>query len=405
MKVRTGWLWALLALALVLRTGFGLTREGLLDSSDERHWDGMARAVLLLGLRHPDVGAYRPPLYPLMIAGIYRVVGNRPAAVRLWQALLGTATCALLFGIGRRMGGEGVGLVAAGLGAAYPLFVFFSGVLMAETLLVFLTTAALLLALRFEARPSARNAAALGAVLGLGVLCKPVLLPWAAFLAGGWWLRCGLGRGQRAVRVGALAGAVALVVAPWAVRNAAVTGHFVPISLNLGMNLMIGNEPGAVGVYRDEADYLGMFDRLTASAEGPVAKDRLAARTALGWIAEAPGRFAGLAFRKLVVFWRPLVPEEPAFRNLVALFSCGPILALGLRGTFRLRGRWEAWVVGTLALSLSLVHAVFFSHIRFRLPVDAALMGPAAVMVVRWWDGRKDRRTVESTNPRISEQG
>ena len=378
-------LWMVLVVALALRTLFGLNSAGLEASVDERSWDGMARAFWLSGLLHPDGGIYRPPLYPLMLAGIYQVCGRDLDMVRLWQALLGTAACALMYGIGRRIGGKRVGLIAAGLGAIYPLFVFFSAVVMAETLLVLLITAALLLALRLEAVPSAGNAAALGGVVGLAALCKPVVLAWVPLLLWGWWRRSGLQGWLRLRYVAILVGATGIVVVPWTVRNALVEGYFVPISSNLGMNLMIGNEKEADGTYRFGIDYLSMFKQLSGAAEHQVAQDRVVARKALQWIAAEPTRFGRLAIRKLLLLWNPLVAGESALRNLIALISSGPVLVLGLWGTLQLRGRPESWLVGTLALSLSLVHMVFFVHTRFRLPIDAALIAPAAWMLERGW--------------------
>ncbi|MBI2503621.1 MAG: glycosyltransferase family 39 protein [Candidatus Latescibacteria bacterium] len=377
-------LWAILLLALALRAGFGLTRQGLADSSDEYHWDHLASVFWQEGILHPDGGTYRPPLYPLMLAGIYQVCGHRPDLVRLWQALLGTATCGLLYGIGRRLGGLRTGLIAAGLGACYPLFVFFTGVLMAETLLVLLTTAALLLALRLESAPTPGNAAALGGILGLAGLCKPVVLVWVPLLLWGWWRRAALGRGRGMCLAVAL-GAMGLVIAPWTLRNSLLTGRLVPISANAGMNLLIGNEPEAIGIYRQGVDYLGMFMQLTASTTDLVEKERLAIREIGGWILASPWRFARLALLKLAYFWSPLVPDESILRNAISLCSCGPLLVLGLWGTWQLRRRPEAWAVGSLALGLALVHAIFFAHPRFRLPIDAALMGPAALMLERGW--------------------
>jgi len=384
-------LGAVLILALGLRVGFGLTRAGLTDSTDEQHWDGMARVFWQQGLLHPDGGTYRPPLYPLMLAGIYQIWGHSPGAVRLWQALLGTATCWLLYRIGWRIGGETVGLVAAGLGALYPLFVFFSGVLMAETLLVFLTTLALLLALRLEEAPSAGKAAALGVALGLAGLCKPTALIWAPLLLGGWWRRSEPGWGLRGKRLAATIGGMGLAIAPWTARNALVAGCFIPISANAGMNLMIGNEKEATGTYRQGVDYWEMFARLTAPAKDPMEKERLAVREVARWIGESPLRFGRLAVRKLVYLWSPLVPEESILRNLVSALSCGPVLALGVWGTWRRRGRPEAWAIGSLMLGLSLVHAVFFAHTRFRLPIDAALLGPAAWMLQRGWSRFREK--------------
>ena len=53
----------ILLVALVVRLGFALTRDGLTDASDEVHWDGAARAYWLSGLLHTDGGTYRPPLF------------------------------------------------------------------------------------------------------------------------------------------------------------------------------------------------------------------------------------------------------------------------------------------------------------------------------------------------------
>ena len=384
-------LGGILLLALVLRASFGLVQTGLNHSADERNWDGMAREFWLMGLCHPDSATYRPPLYPLMLAGIYQVCGHDLLLVRLWQAFLGTALCGVFYGIGRRLGGEATGLIAAGLGAVYPLFIFFTAVFMAETLLLLLTTAAVLCALRMEEVPSVKNAASLGVVLGLAALCKPVVLAWAPFLLWGWWRRAGCRRRWRSFRLGIVLGSMVLVVAPWTGRNLLATGSFVLISSNLGMNLLVGNEPEADGQYRWGIDYLGMVDQLVPPSADAVVRDRAAARQALQWIAAEPGRFAHLVLRKFALFWSPLVAGESMGRNLLALFSCGPVLGLGLWGTWRLRKRPEGWIVATLALSLTVVHMIFFAHTRFRLPIDAALIAPAAWLleqgVRRWWPG------------------
>ena len=182
-------LWLVLAMALALRAGFGLTREGLTASTDEANWDAQAKIYLHHGLLHPDSGTYRPPLYPLMVAAIYEVCGQNLLAVRLWQAFLGTITCALLFGIGRHLGGERCGLIAAALGAFYPIMVFFCSALMAETLLVLLTTAVVLLALRMESPSNPEECRVDGIGLRAGVAvqarCPPMVAPCCCGAGGG----------------------------------------------------------------------------------------------------------------------------------------------------------------------------------------------------------------------------
>jgi 4-amino-4-deoxy-L-arabinose transferase-like glycosyltransferase len=373
-----------LVVAFLLRLGFGFSRSGLETSADESHWVRLAQHFAELGPLHPDTGTYRPPLYALFLAVVFDLVGPDLQAVRVLQGVLSTVTCALLFLIGRHIGGDRVGLVAAALGSGYPLFVFFAGVLMAETLLILLAVLSLYLSLAFQDQPSLWRAVALGAALGLGALCKPVMLAWAVLLAGGMVILPGrvsihgAERGSRTKHGTAMIVALCLVIAPWTMRNNAVTGHLVPISTNAGMNLLIGHEPEARGVYRDGADYVGLLHRITGIQPDAVSRERAALAEVFSWMVAAPGRTLMLAVRKLVLFWSPIVAGESALRNLVAVLSYLPVVGLGAWGTWQLRRHPVAWPVASLALSLSIVHALFFAHTRFRLPVDAALMVPAA---------------------------
>ncbi len=383
-----GPLLAILILALVLRAGFGLTRCDLSASTDERHWDSLARSFWLAGLLHPDGKPYRPPLYPLLLAGVYQLHGHDAAAARLWQALLGTATCALLYGCGRRLGGTQTGLVAAALAALYPLFIFFTGALMSETLLVFLITAVLWATLRWGEAPRPAGAALIGLLLGLGALCKAVVLAWAPLLLWDAWRRCKRSGHPGALHTGLIAAAAVLVIAPWTWRNALLEGRFIPVSSNIGINLFIGHEPEATGLYREGTDYRALFAEFTAAAAHPFDKELLGTRLVLQGCLADPLRCLGLALLKTAHFWNPMAVGESPLRQAVSLLSCGPVLILGLWGLSRLAGQPAFWLIASLALSMTAIHALFFAHIRFRLPLDAAFMLPAAQVLVGWWRAR-----------------
>ena len=154
-------LWGLLAFALLLRVGFGLTQFDLTNASDEVHWDRLGQAYVALGILHPDTGMYRPPLYGLFLAGMYRTFGHNLVLVRIVQAIMGTITCYLIYVLGSKMGEVVIGLFAAGLFAIYPLFVFFNGVLMAETLLILLTTMSFVCCIQFWQKSTVTMAMAL----------------------------------------------------------------------------------------------------------------------------------------------------------------------------------------------------------------------------------------------------
>ena len=371
----------ILAVALLLRIGFGMTRADLEAATDEAHWFRLAEHFVSLGPLHVDTGTYRPPLYPLFLAIIFDMVGTNIDAVRFVQSFMGVITCGLLFLIGRRTGDERVGLIAAGLGAVYPFSVFFAGVVMVETLLVLLTVISLFLMQELQWTPSVRRAAVLGGVLGLGALCKPVLLAWVAVLAVGVLVQ--FQRTTTGIRVvckylAVVTLALCLVIAPWTLRNYTLTGYFLPISSNAGMNLLIGHEPNARGTYRHGFDYVGLLHRVTGDQLDAVYRERAALRKVVSWMVADPARTVRLSLRKLVLFWSPVVAGETVLRKFAAAVSYVPVVLLGVWGTWMLRRQPIAWPVAALAISFSAVHVIFFAHTRFRLPVDAVLMVPAA---------------------------
>ena len=84
-------------------------------------------------------------------------------AHRLTGCVLGAFVIVIIGLLGRRAGGERVGLLAAGIATVYPTLVAADGSLMSETLYGLLVGLALLVALRMRDEPRVLLAAALGA--------------------------------------------------------------------------------------------------------------------------------------------------------------------------------------------------------------------------------------------------
>ncbi len=183
----------------------------------------------LEGLELPSAG--HPPLYPLVLAGISWVFdGVGPLAHRALGLGFGAATIVLVGLLGRRAGGPRIGLVAAGICAAYPAMIGVDGALMSETLYGALIAGALLAAWTLLDRPSPGLAAGLGVLLGLAALTRSEALALVPLLA--WPVAWRAGRDGRWLRMAATAAACALVVAPWTIRNLVAFDALVPISTN-----------------------------------------------------------------------------------------------------------------------------------------------------------------------------
>lgn len=239
----------LLAVASGVRTGLVLVRTGFHPLHDPIEYDGtaasLARGDGWPGSRIVPGGgptAFHPPVYPLVLAGVYAVTGTADSPSRwraglLVQALIGTAAVGLIGLLAWRLtGSRRVGLVAVALAAVYPPLVVWGSSLLTEPLFIVLEMGAILAVLRYRRRSPARLrwAVAAGALTGLATLTRSngfVLLLPLAF--GVWTLRPRLS--IRALAAPAALGVAAiLVVAPWTIRNAVVLHAFVPVSTELG---------------------------------------------------------------------------------------------------------------------------------------------------------------------------
>jgi 4-amino-4-deoxy-L-arabinose transferase-like glycosyltransferase len=165
----------------------------------------------------PYPSALHPPLWPLALAAASKLGATSLLAHRLVGCLIGAAVVTVIGLLGRRVGGEGVGLLSAAIAAVYPTLVAADGSLMSETLYGLWVAVALLLAYRLLERPGVGVAAALGAVIGLAALTRGEAVLFVLVLAIPIAWRGG--RGGRTLRIVATVAATALVIAPWAVRN------------------------------------------------------------------------------------------------------------------------------------------------------------------------------------------
>jgi 4-amino-4-deoxy-L-arabinose transferase-like glycosyltransferase len=179
----------------------------------------------------------RVPGYPAFLAAIFSVAGNSTRAVMFTQAFLDLATCFAIALIAARLAPAAsrrrVALAGLWLAALCPFTANYTAVALTETLVIFLTSAAILLFVEAQSRASASAQPAeksargfspwlLGGVLvGFGALVRPetpLLLAAAgvALLAKWWrpanWIK--LARAGVLMAVGLL-----LPLLPWAARN------------------------------------------------------------------------------------------------------------------------------------------------------------------------------------------
>ena len=130
------------------------------------------------------------------------------------------------------------------------------------------------------------------------------------------------GAGGTAALAAAILAGLVLAMAPWWVRNARVTGHFVPTTLQVGASLYDGLSPTATGASRMDfvAPMTEAERRHPAAAGGRLSDgfeyrlDRRMGSEALTWAWAHPGRVAELAAIKLGAPLEYLAQRAPFVR-------------------------------------------------------------------------------------------
>ncbi|HVC92512.1 MAG TPA: glycosyltransferase family 39 protein [Pirellulales bacterium] len=340
-----------------------------------------------------NASVFRMPGYPLLLAALFRVVGDDPPVVwaRGLGALLGTMAVGCVYWLGRQVLEPPTALLAAGMAAIYPGAVATSVFVLSEAAFCPLMVAQLAAWVATwqasDPRRARTWAAGAGVLAALATLVRP---SWLTFVPFGIVVAMFIDRPRsRLLRLGLvmLAG-MAVTMSPWWIRNWRLVGRFVPTTLQMGASLYDGLNPRADG--SSQMSFVPEFDALEREQHGAgvgfeYRLDRRLFRASLAWAAGHPRRVIELAGVKFVRLWN-VWPNDAGNRGwairLVTLLSYVPILGLGLAGVWHQRGRgWPIALCWLPAVYLTLLHVVFVSSIRYREPAMLVLLVPAAAFL------------------------
>ncbi len=383
---------------------------------DSAFHDAMARSIAEGNL---SAGApyFRPPLFPWALGALYAVVGAGPWPGRALNAGLGVATALAVLALGARLGlSRPLRLGAAVAAAAAAPGVFFEGELLGEPLATALGAwglVALLGAVDPAGRGRYRGWIWMSLLWSLAALGRG---PLAVLVAVGL-LYAARTRGQRVRRVVLVAALAAAVWSVPAAIQAAHGGGFRFPASQAGINLYVGNYPGADGRsvrvpglpegsgWQDfaEASVRLAQDRSGRALDAAGASDYWTREALRFWVAH-PGEAMLLTLRKALFLIHGF--EIPNNRSLylaredVPWFSAllwkrpglywpsGLLLPLALAGLVAMRDRrWRPVAAYGGALLLPLL--AFFVCARFRAPAIPALALLAASGARALWARRR----------------
>jgi tetratricopeptide (TPR) repeat protein len=350
---------------------------------------------------------YQAPLYPYFLALLQTLFGHDLWVIRLIQITIGSASCALIFLVGRHLFSRPAGIAAGLILACYAPAIFFDALIEKSILDLFLLSLLLWLMIRAVERKRASVWVGIGVLLGLlglsreNALILTFVIPvWIAFNF------AGVSAGTRLRWTGLFLAGVLVVLAPVGLRNLAVGGEFALTTSQFGANFFIGNGPSADGTYGSVRKFIG-----EPQLEGSDAK-RLAER-ALGrnlmpgevsgyWFQQSwrtitaqPRQWLKLLAKKWLLVWNAREIEDSddfyiyqhwsgVLRLLGSINHFGILAPLAGAGLWLTRSRWRRlWVLYAMLLALAFSVAIFYVFGRYRFPLVAFLSLFAGAAVIQ----------------------
>ena len=269
--------------------------------------------------------AWMTPVYPLLLAGVFRTFGVYTFASYIVAAglniLFATLACIPIYFAGKRIGGPGLGALAAWLWAVFPNAIQIPTESMWDASLAALLAATILWAtLALAESQRLRDRCGYGLLWGLALMTNPTLASSLPFLLG-WIAWRGRNRGRSWLAGPALAAViVVLCCVPWTIRNYMVFHAFVPLRSVLGLQLAMGNNAETRDIWLGEGHPIhDAAERETYIQMGEIAYMKMKQRQAIDYIVSHPRREMQLMGRRFLSLWSGGTPRP--LRSLILVHS------------------------------------------------------------------------------------
>lgn len=335
--------------------------------------------------------------YTLYLVGNYALFGVYPIVARIFQVIIvGVLHPYITWCIGRKMFGRNVGLIAAAVVALYAYFIYYSAALMTESFYITTILLSLFFSMQMAESPSVKQdiklSIPLGISIGITVVLRQVFLLFVPFLFLWIWLARFKHNSKLPVTSTILSfSLILLFILPISFYNQSRFGRFVLLNTNSGYAFFWGNHP-FYGTKFIPILPSGMYQRLIPDEVrglDEAALDQELLARGIQFVVQDPKRYILLSLSRIPAYftfwpsvesnWTSNISRVASFGIMLPFMLYG--LFLGLRNNISENGNRLLNLVtssqGLLILFIVIysgIHILTWALIRYRLPVDAALI-------------------------------
>ena len=343
--------------------------------------------------------AWMTPLFPLLLAGIFRVFGaytfHAWAATVLVNISCCTLACIPIYFAAKRIGGIALAAGTAWLWAIFPNAILMPVESMWDASISALLVATILwatLALAESAESQRlRNWCGYGLLWGVTLMFNATLGGLFPFLA--LWLAFRAHQQNRAWLKNAVAAVMIIILCcvPWTIRNYHVFHQFVPLRSVLGLQLWLGNNDQTQDIFRGDLHPIyNAAEREKYVSLGEIAYMQQKKQEAIAYMLSHPAREAHLILYRAISIWSGGTPypledflgtPSLRFRTILAfniVATLGTIF--GIIILFRERSPF-AIPIAAFPLIYPWAYYLTLALPRYRLPIDPIVMLLLAISI------------------------
>ncbi|MBN2029359.1 tetratricopeptide repeat protein [bacterium] len=380
---------------------------------DTEEFDNLAIHILNHNFTHPDF-LYVNPFYPFFLAFLYAIFGHHHLAVVLIQAILDSISCLIIYFTASVLFNKKVALISAFIYACYGLAIFYTGLLLAPTLIIFMILTFTALFIHAEKSGQTYQYILSGISFGLVALTRPNIILFL-FVLPFWFLlkdkKRQQNRRKQFQRLFLFFIGISIPLIPIAVRNYFIENRFSPFSAHGGINFYLGNNPNATGIFMSpEGISYSPVEQIKSSvllAEKETGQElsihqasRYWLEKGLCYIRDNPYNALKLYVRKFALFWRkeeiPLNTNYSLCQTLIPILRF-PFFSFGLIAPFALLGiilslNKKHIFIPLFILSYMTSVIIFFVSARYRIPIVPFLIMSAIYALFEFFNLIKNKK-------------
>lgn len=282
--------------------------------SDSEIYTNYAEEIVDSGNWIGDEAFFMAPVYPYSIAVVKLIFGDSTLVLRFLQVIISSLTLIFIYLSAKNYFNRNTALLALIISGFFSSYIFYAGIIFSETFQVFTIAVLIYLFSLRDKQSQIKYWLLTGFVFGIAVLLRGNILLFLPVIFIYLLVDSKLSKRITLSRVKVISifvlGTFAAII-PVTLRNLAVSGEFVLLTTNGGINFYIGNNQDAIGVFvtPDEFNFAQDMsgkeyaERITGAELSASEASTFWYNKTLDEITDNPIKFVELIGRKFLLFF------------------------------------------------------------------------------------------------------